>query len=145
MCEDRLLRMDLLFPFFCCGAFGVSFLILASMVDRSVSLILGFAFVVMAATLLSDLTENLVQLAQFRGYIDSGEPSLNEKWIWVASTATKMKLVFFAAALAGFGNVPCCIVGSINRPVKIGRTRDDDASVASRNMRLAIITHVSVV
>jgi hypothetical protein len=99
MCENRLLRMDLLFPFFYCGAFGVSFLILASMVDRSVSLILGFAFVVMAATLLSDLTENLVQLAQFRGYIETGEPSLNEKWIWVASTATKMKLVFFAAAL----------------------------------------------
>jgi hypothetical protein len=99
MCEDRLLRMDLLFPFFYCGAFGVSFLILASMVDRSVSLILGFAFVVMAATLLSDLTENLVQLAQFRGYIETGEPSLNEKWIWVASTATKMKLVFFAVTL----------------------------------------------
>lgn len=99
MCESRLLRMDLLFPFFYCGAFGVSFLILASMIDRSVLLVLGFAFVVMAVTLLSDLTENQVQLAQFREYVETGEPSLNATWIWVASTATKMKLVCFAVAL----------------------------------------------
>ena len=99
MCANRYLRMNLLFPFLYCGALAVSCMMLASMIDRSVSLVLGLATLVLAGTLLSDLTESLVLIAQFRRYIETGESNLSEKWIWVASTATKTKLIFFAATL----------------------------------------------
>lgn len=97
-CEVRLLKMDLLFPFVYCGAFVVSVLILGALAERSVMLFVGLAMVVFAITFFSDLIESFVQLDQLQRYLVGGPRELSDRWIAIASAATRIKLYGLMAA-----------------------------------------------
>jgi hypothetical protein len=95
--ERLFLQMDLLFPIFYAGAFAVALRQIWAKLGKTSSPILLVAPAVI--TSIADWTENLVQLAQLRRYVESGSEGLQEGWIQVASAATVTKLLFFFGTL----------------------------------------------
>lgn len=94
--ERKFLQLDLAFPFFYGGALAASLWMAWAMAGRPFSPAWVLAPAVIAV--LSDWTENLVQLGQLRRYATDGAAALQPAWIQVASTATTLKLVFISNA-----------------------------------------------
>jgi hypothetical protein len=92
--ERRFLQLDLLFPLFYGGAFVVALLRVWADAGNAFSTILLIAPAVI--TVLADWTENLIQLAQLRLYVENGKDGLQAGWIKIASAVTITKLYFFA-------------------------------------------------
>lgn len=92
--EQRFLEWDLLFPVFYGTALAVSLLTASATLGGRVRA--AWLIVPVVVTVVADWTENLVQLEQFRNYIEVGEKGLAGGWIRVASTATIVKLLFFS-------------------------------------------------
>ena len=94
--ERQFLELDLVFPFFYGAAFAVSLLLGAGLVAPSASRAWFIALV--AVVVVSDWTENLLQIGQLQRFVDGGAGALQESWINVASAATAIKLVTFGSA-----------------------------------------------
>jgi hypothetical protein len=94
--EKQFLQLDLVFPLLYGAAFIISLLLGARMAGPAIdrAWLLGLVTVI----ILSDWTENLLQLAQLRRYRMGGAAGLESRWIAVASVATAIKLVSFATA-----------------------------------------------
>jgi hypothetical protein len=92
--EQRFLELDLVFPLVYGGAFAISLLTLWIAGGRRFSV--AWLIAIVGLTIVSDWTENLVQLAQLRRYMQSGADALDPGWIGVASVATVLKLTFFS-------------------------------------------------
>jgi hypothetical protein len=94
--EKQFLQLDLVFPLLYGAAFIISLLlgvrISGQAIDRA--WLLGLVTVI----IVSDWTENLLQLAQLRRYLIGGAAGLEARRIAVASAATAVKLVSFATA-----------------------------------------------
>src|SRR5919109_1438067 len=95
--ERRFLQLDLLFPLFYGGAFLVALWRVWRDLGKAFSPVWLIAPV--ALTVLADWTENLIQLAQLRLYLEKGNEGLQAGWIQIASAATIAKLVFFVGTL----------------------------------------------
>jgi len=89
--ERLFLKLDLVFPLVYGGAFAASLLLAWEALGRPVPPRWLLAPVVL--TMLSDWTENLVQLAQIERYLGRGGGALQEGRIRVASLATAVKLI----------------------------------------------------
>jgi hypothetical protein len=96
--ERQFLVLDLVFPFFYGAAFAVSLLLGASLVMPTINP--AWLMALVAIILLSDWTENLVQLAQLRRFVENGAAALQADWIRAASLATVVKLISFVGATA---------------------------------------------
>ena len=94
--ERQFLELDLVFPFFYGAAFAVSLLLGAALVAPSASRTWFIALV--AIVVVSDWTENLLQIGQLQRVVDHGAGALQETWINVASAATAIKLISFGGA-----------------------------------------------
>ena len=94
--ERQFLELDLVFPFFYGAAFAVSLLLGASLVAPDASRAWFIALV--AIVVVSDWTENLLQIGQLQRFVDGGAGALQESWINVASAATAIKLASFGGA-----------------------------------------------
>lgn len=92
--EQNFLKIDLVFPFLYGAALVGALLIAWSSLERPFHSVWLVSPVVIAA--LADWTENLVQLAQLRRYVEKA--GLQPGWIQIASFATSVKLVVFAGA-----------------------------------------------
>lgn len=92
--ERQFLELDLVFPFFYGAAFAVSLLLGAGLVAPAASRAWFIALV--AIVVVSDWTENLLQIGQLQRFVDGG--AIQERWINVASAATAIKLVSFGGA-----------------------------------------------
>lgn len=92
--EQQFLELDLVFPVFYGTALAVSLLAASAMLGGPVHA--AWLIVPVIVTVVADWVENLVQLDQFRNYIEAGEKGLTPGWIHVASTATIVKLLFFS-------------------------------------------------
>jgi hypothetical protein len=95
--ERQFLELDLVFPLFYGAAFAVSLLLGAGLVAPSASRVWFIALV--AVVVVSDWTENLLQIGQLQRFVDGGAGALQERWIQVASAATAIKLVSFGGAM----------------------------------------------
>jgi hypothetical protein len=91
--EKTFLELDLVFPFLYGAALATGMLLAWAGLGRP----FHPAWIVapLAATLLADWVENLVQHSQLKRFIDHGGAALRESAIQVASTATIVKLLFF--------------------------------------------------
>jgi hypothetical protein len=94
--ERTFLELDLVFPLLYGAAFAVSLLL--GLKAAAPSLNPAWPIGLVAVTVLSDWTENLVQLSQLRRYAAGGVAALDARWIAVASAATAIKLLFFVIA-----------------------------------------------
>jgi len=94
--ERQFLELDLVFPFFYGAAFAVSLLLGAALVAPSASRAWFIALV--AIVVVSDWTENLLQIGQLQRFVDGGAGALQGSWIHIASAATAIKLVSFGGA-----------------------------------------------
>jgi hypothetical protein len=94
--EKRFLELDLVFPFLYGGTLATSLLMAWSSMVQAYPL--TWILIPVAITLLADWTENFVHLKQLKRYASGGQGALQESWIRVASTATFLKLSFFAAS-----------------------------------------------
>jgi hypothetical protein len=92
--ERKFLVLDLVFPLFYGAALLISLLLGARLVAPAMNpeWLVGCV----AVTILSDWTENLLQLNQLRRFAAGGAAALDAKWIAVASIATVSKLLFFS-------------------------------------------------
>ena len=94
--EQRFLQLDLVFPVLYGTAFAASLLMAWAMLGRPFHL--AWIIVPVAVIVLSDWTENLVQLGQLRRFLDGDETALQASWIHIASAATTLKLLFFVGS-----------------------------------------------
>jgi hypothetical protein len=92
--EKRFLQLDLVFPLLYVGALAIS-MAMAWTAREEHPFHLAWIVIPLAVTLLSDWTENLVQLDQLKKFRDGGPPALDAGRIRLASTATALKLSFF--------------------------------------------------
>jgi hypothetical protein len=92
--ERSFLKLDLVFPLLYGGALAASLLI----AWQALGLPFGRAWLIapVAVTVLSDWTENLVQLGQLRRFMES--KALQASLIQIASAATILKLLFFTVS-----------------------------------------------
>lgn len=92
--EQCFLELDLAFPLLYGGALAASLLI----AWKALGLPFGRAWLIapVAITILSDWTENLIQLGQLRRFIDG--KALQASLIQIASVATILKLLFFGVS-----------------------------------------------
>lgn len=97
--EQRFLELDLVFPVFYGTALAVSLMIASAMLGGPVHPV--WLIVPVVLTVVADWVENLVHLDQLRNYIGAGKDGLVAGWIQVASTATIVKLLFFAISSLG--------------------------------------------
>jgi hypothetical protein len=95
--ERRFLQLDLLFPLFYGGAFLIALWRVWADFGKTFSPVLLVAPA--AITVLADWTENLIQLAQLRRYVEMGKDGLQAGWFQIASAATAAKLIFFFVTL----------------------------------------------
>jgi hypothetical protein len=95
--ERRFLRLDLVFPFLYGAALVACLWMAWAALGRPSPP--AWLLAPVAVTVLADWTENLVQLAQLRRYVESGTAGLQPGWIQVASTATVLKLLFFVGTV----------------------------------------------
>lgn len=94
--ENSFLKLDLLFPFFYGGALAISLLYLWKISGEHFSP--GLCIAPVALAMVSDWTENVTQLHEFRAYQANG-PMLSQAWIRVASAATTAKWLFLGASI----------------------------------------------
>jgi len=94
--EWKILRLDLLFPFFYGSALSVSLLSAWSRLGEPFPRL--WIFFVVGAAVVSDWIENATQLFLMRGYMNDPNAELNPAAAKVASLATRMKWVFIVAS-----------------------------------------------
>ena len=94
--EQRMLEMDLVFPFLYGGAFAASLLLTWAALGRPFNPIWLIAPV--AINVLADWTENLIQLSQLHRFESNKIDGLQAPWIQIASAATTTKVVCFSAS-----------------------------------------------
>lgn len=92
--ERLFLELDLVFPFLYGGALAAGLLMVWAALGRTFHPASILAPV--AITVLADWTENLVQWGQLRRFTSG--MALEAGWIRIASTATTVKLLFFAGS-----------------------------------------------
>jgi len=94
--ELKILKLDLLFPFFYGAALSVSLLSAWSRLGEPFSWL--WIFFVVGAAVVSDWIENSTQLFMMRGYTNDPNADLNPATAKIASLATRMKWVFIVAS-----------------------------------------------
>ena len=94
--EQRMLEIDLVFPFLYGGAFAASLLLAWAALGRPFNPIWLIAPV--AINVLADWTENLVQLSQLHRFESNKIAGLQAGWIQIASAATTVKVVCFCGS-----------------------------------------------
>ena len=124
--KQRHLELDLVFPFFYGAALAISLLMVWAMLGRPFNA--GWVLAPVVITLLADWTENLVQLTQLQRYAESGVEGLSENWIRVSSTATFLKLGFFAISSLLIGAILIYVISRF-----MSRTKDEDESPTTAN------------
>ena len=96
--ERHFLELDLIYPSFYGGIILGAMLVAWSYLGRPFSS--TWLVVPVAVTVMSDWTENIIQLRQLEGYLTSEHYVLDNSWIQVASLATTTKLLFFCGSLS---------------------------------------------
>jgi hypothetical protein len=91
--EQRLLELDLIFPFLYGGALAVGLFMAWAMLGRPFNPL--FILAPICITMIADWTENLNQLHQLKAYMAGGEAAVQSGSIWLASLGTIVKLWFF--------------------------------------------------
>ncbi|MFN7928180.1 MAG: hypothetical protein U0Y68_09565 [Blastocatellia bacterium] len=99
LAEERFLQLDLVFPFVYGGALTISLLLAWALLGRPFRPVWLLTPVVI--TMLADWTENLTQLGQLRLFTMKRGGALQANWIWLASLATTVKLLFFTLTAVG--------------------------------------------
>ena len=95
--EQRFLELDLVFPFFYGAALVAGLMLAWATLDRPFQPAWLMAPVAIAVA--ADWTENLIQLDQLRGYVESGKDGLHSGWIQASSHATTLKLLMAGGSL----------------------------------------------
>lgn len=95
--EQRFLELDLVFPFFYGAALVAGLMLAWATLGRPFQPAWLMAPVAIAVA--ADWTENLIQLDQLRGYVESGKNGLQSGWIQVSSHATSLKLLMVSGTL----------------------------------------------
>ena len=113
--ERRFLQLDLVFPFLYGGALAFSLIMAWDALGRRFNLAWVLAPVLI--TVLSDLTENLLQLRQLGHYLNDGGTMLQAGWVRVASVATLLKLLFFVGSSLALILLVCLmLIQTFKRP-----------------------------
>lgn len=94
--ERTFLELDLIFPCLYGGALAASLLFAWATLGRPFHA--GWIVAPVFLTLLTDWTENLIQLGQIERYLAPLRRPLEAGWIQAASLATALKLSFFGAS-----------------------------------------------
>jgi hypothetical protein len=115
--ERYFLELDLVFPFLYGAALSASLLIAWAALGRPFNP--AWLITPVAVTVLTDWTENLVQLGQLRRYVEDGQAGLQSSWIQIASAATILKMLFFlGASLFLVGLIIAIIIGVVVRALR---------------------------
>lgn len=94
--EQCFLRIDLVFPFFYGAALTCALLLAWVALDRPFHP--AWPLLPVAVMMVSDWTENLVQITQLQLFVESGKIGLQPWGVQIASAATVVKLVSSLAA-----------------------------------------------
>jgi hypothetical protein len=93
LAEQRLLELDLIFPFLYGGTLAIGLVMAWALLGRPFHPL--FIFAPICITMIADWTENSNQLQQLKAYIAEGETALQPGLIQMASIGTIIKLLFF--------------------------------------------------
>lgn len=114
--EKCLLKLDLVFPLLYGGGFLASLLIgwaaLGSPIQST------WLVTPVGITILSDWTENAIQLAQLQRFLEGGGPGIQPRCIQIASAATMVKL-FSIVVMLGF--LLTLVVWVVGRSIRLAK------------------------
>ena len=105
--ETVFLKLDLFYPVCYCLAFSVSLVYSWIILNKAFNI--EWLLIMVTVLLMSDWTENLIQLKQLNKYFQQDKSALDSFWISVASVATRLKLMLFASVFLGVAALSLCV------------------------------------